>query len=81
MVTESRAKGIHTSYSAVRLLHAPYKTFKVWKKAEEYLATLTRQPALLKAQDDQLESPRFGFSRMGQRRRPPDYMHLVLVGG
>ena len=62
MVTEGRGKGIHTSYSAVRLLHAPYRTFKVRDKAEEYLSSLGRQPTAFNPHDHQLDSSLWIFT-------------------
>ena len=62
MVTEGRGKGIHTSHSAVRRLHAPDRTFKVRSKAEEYLAGLPRKPIVLNARDHQRDSSLWIFT-------------------
>ena len=62
MVTEGRGKGIHASYSAVRLLHAPYRTFNIRNKAEEYLATLVSQPSVFNSRDHQLGSSLWIFT-------------------
>ena len=50
VVAKGRGISTHTSYAAVRLLHAPFKTFMVRAKAEEYLDTLVRQAAQFSAQ-------------------------------
>ena len=62
MVTEGRGKGVHTSHSAVRRLHAPDRTFKVRSKAEEYLAGLPRKPIVLNARDHQRDSSLWIFT-------------------
>ena len=79
VVPEGRGQGIHTSFSAVRLLHAPWRGFKMRPEAEAFLATIPAAPDHFDAME--YASPDcFGSSPMDQARRQRVHMMRQRVG-